>query len=337
MGALKGFGGRSVASKAVGPVMVGVLLASGVTPLDAKSQTLEGEGVMARVEHRYADSDGVTIHYALLGAEHGQGAPLVVMVHGFPDFWYTWRDQMTALADAGYRVAAMDTRGYNLSDQPEGVDAYAMPNLIADVGAVIADQSEERAIVVGHDWGGMIAWFTAMYRPDLVERLIVLNLPHPKGLSRELATNPQQQANSQYARDFQQPGSHQRLTAAGLAGWVSDEAAREKYIQAFERSSLEGMMAYYQANYPREPYQEMGDVPPVRVPVLQVHGMADQYLLAAALEGTGEWVDGDYQLVRLHGVGHFVQQDASEEVTRAILEWLGAPRGTAREPAPTRD
>lgn len=320
--ALNGCGGRPGASKAIGVAVAGVFLASGVTPLDVKSQVLDGEGVMAEVEHHYADSDGVSIHYALLGAEHGQAAPLVVMVHGFPDFWYTWRHQMEALADAGYRVAAMDTRGYNLSAQPEGVDAYAMPNLIADVGAVIADQGEERAVVVGHDWGGMIAWSTAMHRPDLVERLVVLNLPHPKGLSRELATNPQQQANSQYARNFQQPDSHQALSAAGLAGWVSDEAARQKYVEAFERSSFPGMMAYYQANYPREPYQEMGDVPPVRAPVLQIHGMDDQYLLAAALEGTEAWVDGDYTLVRLPGVGHFVQQDASDAVTRAMLEWL---------------
>ncbi len=295
---------------------------SALMPLAGLAQQSGGGGIMDRVEHHYADSDGVSIHYALLGSEHGDDAPLVVMIHGFPDFWFTWRDQMAALADAGFRVAAMDTRGYNLSDQPEGVEAYAMPLLVGDVAAVIADQGEARAVVVGHDWGGMIAWSTAMYRPDVVDRLIVLNLPHPKGLSRELATNPEQQANSQYARNFQQPGSHRALSAAGLAGWVSDEGARARYVEAFERSSFEGMMAYYKANYPVEPYREMGDVPPVRAPVLQIHGMADPYLLPAGLDGTEAWVDAEYTLVRLPDIGHFVQQDASEDVTQSMLEWL---------------
>lgn len=279
--------------------------------------------LMDEVEHHHADSEGVSIHYALLGAENGGSAPLVVMIHGFPDFWYTWRDQMRALADAGYRVAAMDTRGYNRSGQPEGVESYALPLLVADVEAVIRDRGEERAVVVGHDWGGMIAWSTAMTRPDVVERLVILNLPHPKGLTRELEHNPEQERNSQYARDFQQPGSHEALSAEGLAAWVTDADARERYVEAFRRSSIEGMMAYYKANYPRPPYREMPDpVPPVRVPVLQIHGLDDQYLLAGALDGTWEWIDAEYTLVTLPGVGHFVQQDASETVTRVVVGWL---------------
>jgi pimeloyl-ACP methyl ester carboxylesterase len=305
------------------------VLALGAMSLQAGHLGAQEPGdVMSRVEHHYADSDGVSIHYALLGAEHGDGAPLVVMVHGFPDFWYTWRDQMEALAGAGYRVAAMDTRGYDLSGQPERVEDYAMPLLVGDVAAVIADAGEERAIVVGHDWGGMISWSVAMTRPDVVERLIILNLPHPKGLTRELAKGGAQAENSQYARNFQMEGSHERLSAAGLAGWVTDEAARALYVEAFERSSLFGMMAYYKANYPREPYRELpGPVTKVRAPVLQIHGLGDQYLLAGALDGTWDWIDAEYTLVTLPGVGHFVQQDASEAVTRAMLEWLGRPGG----------
>jgi pimeloyl-ACP methyl ester carboxylesterase len=280
--------------------------------------------VFDRVDHRYADSGGTRIHYALLEPAVGTDAPLVVMVHGFPDFWYTWRDQMSALAEAGYRVAAMDTRGYNLSDQPDQIEAYAMPLLVSDVAAVIAAEGEERAVVVGHDWGGMIAWSVAMTRPDVVERLIILNLPHPKGLTRELAKGEAQAENSQYARNFQMEGSHERLSAAGLAGWVADEAARARYVEAFDRSSLFGMMAYYKANYPREPYRELPDpVTKVQAPVLQIHGLGDQYLLAGALDGTWEWIDAEYTLVTLPGAGHFVQHDASEAVTGAMLRWLG--------------
>jgi len=294
---------------------------------------LHAEDVMDRVRHHYVGSDGVAIHYAVLSGDGGGGdAPLVVMIHGFPDYWYTWRDQMTALADAGYRVAAMDTRGYNRSDQPEAVDAYAVPFLVTDLGAVIADQGKERAVVVGHDWGGVIAWWSAMSRPDLVERLVILNLPHPKGLTRELANNPEQQRVSQYARDFQAEGSHEALSAEGLAAWVEDPVARERYVDAFRRSSFRGMMAYYKANYPRPPYTEMPDpVAPVRVPVLQVHGLADPYLLAGALSGTWAWIEAEYTLLTLPGVGHFVQQDASERVTGAMLDWLGPPDGARRK------
>ena len=122
--------------------------------------------VFDRVRHRYADSDGVRIHYATLGR-----GPLIVMIHGFPDFWYSWRDQMAGLA-RHYTVAAMDQRGYNLSDKPVGDEQYDLGLLVADVAAVIRDMGRERAVVVGHDWGGSVAWTLAMLRPELVERLV---------------------------------------------------------------------------------------------------------------------------------------------------------------------
>src|SRR5436190_11686247 len=144
--------------------------------------------VFDRVTHGYAVSgDGVKIHYASLG----QG-PLVVMIHGFPDFWYTWRHQMAALSK-NFQVVAIDQRGYNLSDKPKGVENYDMRLLVGDVAAVIKSLGQEKAIVVGHDWGGMVAWQLALNVPQMVDRLIILNLPHPRGLSRELANNPAQQ------------------------------------------------------------------------------------------------------------------------------------------------
>ena len=303
---------------AVTTAATALLCASVVAATGGELAGQSTDDLFSRVEHHYVESGGVSIHYAALG-----DGPLVVMVHGFPDFWYTWRHQMQALADAGYRVAAMDTRGYNLSGQPDSVGGYAMPLLVEDVAAVIADQGETRAVVVGHDWGGWIAWSTAMTRPDVVDRLIVLNLPHPAGLTRELARNPDQERNSQYARNFQAEDAHLGLTAEGLTGWVRDEAARARYVEAFERSSFFGMMAYYKANYPRPPYQEMvPPIPRVQAPVLQIHGLDDRYLLASGLDGTWNWLDADLTLVTLPGVGHFVQQDAEETVTRTILMWL---------------
>lgn len=282
--------------------------------------SLKAQDVYDRVEHHYADSDGVRIHYVSLG-----DGPLVVMIHGFPDFWYTWRDQIEALSDQ-YRVVALDQRGYNRSDKPEGVENYAMPLLMGDVAAVIRDQDQESATIIGHDWGGAVAWSLAMYRPELVERLVTLNLPHLRGLARELATNPEQQRNSQYARDFQQPSSHEKLTAEGLSMWVADEAARPRYVEAFQRSSFEAMLNFYKQNYPREPYTlPDGDVPLVKCSVLMLHGLDDQALLPAALNGTWEWVEKDLTIVTVPGAGHFVQQDASTFVTNTIGTWLARP------------
>ena len=153
-----------------------------------------------RVTHGYATNDGVRIHYAQLG----QG-PLVVMIHGFPDCWLTWRAQMVALAK-DHEVVALDQRGYNLSDRPKGVQNYDMKLLVADVAAVIRARGRERAIVVGHDWGGIVAWTFAMTRPEMTEKLVILNLPHPRGLNRELVNNPEQRKNS--ARDPRPAPSH---------------------------------------------------------------------------------------------------------------------------------
>jgi epoxide hydrolase 4 len=271
----------------------------------------------ARVEHGYADSGGVKIHYAALGR-----GPLIVMIHGFPDFWYTWRNQMEDLSK-NYRVVAMDLRGYNLSDKPKGVENYDLKLLVGDVLAVIHHLGQQQAIVVGHDWGGAIAWTVAMNAPDAVERLVILNLPHPRGLLRELANNPQQQQNSQYARNFQQPDAASKLTAEGLAGWVKDAAAKPKYIEAFRRSDFEAMLNYYKRNYPRPPYElPEGWSGKVKAPVLMIHGLKDTALLPGALNGTWEWLEKDLTLVTVPGAGHFVQQDASDFVTHTIRAWL---------------
>tara|TARA_B100000929_G_scaffold290099_1_gene282589 strand:+ start:477 stop:1367 length:891 start_codon:yes stop_codon:yes gene_type:complete len=288
-----------------------------LTVLLASSVVSTEQDLYGRVEHGYADNNGVKIHYATIGS-----GPTIVMIHGFPDFWYGWRYQMEALANE-YRIVAIDQRGYNLSDKPEGQDNYAMPLLVSDVVAVIRSLGEGKVVIAGHDWGGMVAWQTAINVPEIVERLIILNLPHPRGLMRELSKGEEQAANSQYARNFQQEGAHEVFTPEALAGWVSNPAARDLYIEAFKRSDFEAMLHYYKANYPRPPYTE--DTSPlvkIQCPVLVIHGLEDQYLLAGALDRTWEWIDNDLTLVTIPGSGHFVQQDATEIVNRSILAWL---------------
>lgn len=270
-------------------------------------------------EDGYADSDGVKIHYVTMGE-----GPLVIMIHGFPDYWYTWRNQMPELAKK-YQVVAIDQRAFNLSDKPEGVENYTMDKLVEDVKNVIKHLGKDKAIVVGHDWGGMVAWMFAMNNPEMTDKLIILNLPHPKGLMRELANNPEQQKNSSYARRFQQPDAAQKTPAALLAMWVKDPEARKKYFEALGRSSMEGMLNYYKANYPREPYTETDqEFPKVKCPVLVIHGLKDTALLPGALSGTWDWIDNELTLVTIPSAGHFVQQDASDVVTKNMVRWLDA-------------
>ena len=132
-------------------------------------------------EDGFADSSGVKIHYVTAGK-----GPLVVLIHGFPDYWYTWRAQIPELAKH-FQVVAVDMRGYNKSDQPKGVENYAVPKLVGDIDAVVNHFKADKAIIVGHDWGGIVAWTYAMTFPDKTDKLVILNLPHPKGLARELA------------------------------------------------------------------------------------------------------------------------------------------------------
>ncbi len=267
--------------------------------------------------HGYADSGGVNIHYVTKGT-----GPLVVMIHGFPDFWYTWRHQMPALAE-NHQVVAIDQRGYNWSDQPEGVESYAMNHLVDDVLAVVKHFERDQAIIVGHDWGGMVAWQFAMRHPDVTSKLIILNLPHPNGLLRELASNPEQQKNSAYARFFQTAEASKLVKVDSLVGWVKDPEAKEKYVQALKRSSMEGMLHYYKANYPREPYTAPSDPGPrVKCPVLMFHGLKDKALLSDALNGTWQWLDRDLTLVTIPDADHFVQQDAADKVTKTMVRWL---------------
>ena len=271
----------------------------------------------SRVEHKYANNEGVKIHYAALGK-----GPLVVLMHGFPDYWLTWRHQIDALSKH-YRVCALSMRGYNLSDRPKGVENYHIKKLVSDCAAVVAAEGVEKATIIGHDWGGATAWNVGMRRPDITERLVVLNMPHPWTLAKLLATNPEQDKNAQYARNFQNPEFYKQISLERLGAWVTDPEARKLHLAAMQRSSPEAMLHYYQANYPAPPYQVPDRPPPkVKAPTLLIHGMEDKALLSEGLNGVWDFVENDFTLATIPGAGHFVQQDAAEMVSRTLLAWL---------------
>jgi len=300
----------------------GVVLAAvdeGVLPKRCRTRLLRCEraGACGEAVSGFTESGGVRIHHVSMGE-----GPLVVMIHGFPDYWYTWRHQMAVLAD-DHQVVAIDTRGYNLSDQPAGIGQYFLPGLVNDVAAVIGDFGRTSATIVGHDWGAAIAWGVGMLRPDLVDGLVILSVPHPQAFQDELANNPDQAAASAYARAFQAEGSHLGLTATALAALASGGDDVDLYVEAFERSDFEAMMNYYKANFPQAPYVEnAAPIAKVPGPLLLIHGLADFALLASGHNDAWDYVDGDLTMLMLPGVGHWVQREAPEAVSRAIADWL---------------
>lgn len=272
---------------------------------------------------KYANDDGVKIHYVVSGPED---APLVVMIHGYPDYSETWA-QLTPVLNDAYRTVAVDTRGYNLSDKPKGVENYDMTKLVADIASVIKNEGRDKAIVIGHDWGAAQAWAFEFAHPEMVDKLIILSVPHPTAFAHELATNKVQYEHSQYARNFQKAGSEDKLTAEGLAGWVKDPVEKAKYVEAFKRSDFSAMMNYYRANYPSGTNQPAPDAPLpenplINVPVLVIHGMKDQALLASGHSGTWNYVTRDTTLLMIPDANHFVQHDAPDLVNKSIRAWL---------------
>ena len=282
--------------------------------------------ILKEVAHRYVDNNGTRIHYVSVG----QG-PLVVMIHGFPDYWYSWRHQMSALKEQ-YQVIAIDQRGYNKSDQPEGIDNYAMPLLVSDVAAVIKDTGSKQATVVGHDWGGAVAWQVALNLPQITDKLIVLNLPHPNGLAREMRDNREQRTNSGYAQRFRQGKASDPdilgggpMTAQRLAQWVQDKEAKQHYVDAFNRSNFSSMLNFYKANYPNlsdERPENITSTPQLNIPVLIFHGLKDRALHSDGLNNTWDWIDQDLTIVTVPNAGHFVQQDAADLVSNTMKSWL---------------
>ena len=300
--------------------------------------------------HETADINGVNLHYVTVDPDpaataHPTGdAPLVLLLHGFPEFWYAWRHQLTPLAQVGYRVVAPDLRGYNRSSQPDGVDSYRMAELVADVRGLIETQGTPQATVVGHDWGGAIAWEVAHREPALVRQLAILNAPHPEAYRRALRTSPEQLLKSWYVFAFQVPWVPEQLLAAGeyalLEAALTDTARPDafsdaevaRYKAAMARTdSLSGPVNYYRAIARQTIEDGLRSLVPgddesrettVDVPTLVVWGEQDRALSVRLLDNLGRWVP-DLRVARLPTASHWVQADAPDRVTEELLAFLG--------------
>lgn len=290
------------------------------------------------MEHHYAQVNGIRMHYVAAGSGN-----LILFAHGFPEFWYEWKRQLSEFG-RDHLAVAPDLRGYNLTEKPPDVEQYRVKYLIDDLRSLAAHLGSRRFVLVAHDWGGAVAWAFALAYPDLVEKLVIINAPHPGVFARLLHSNPAQQAASQYMRMFCTPEAEEILSrndyqflveivlAHGLKHGYFDEQDRAEYLEAWSQpGALTGGLNYYRATRMLPPAP--GTPLPahdlaldtasltVRVPTLVIWGERDTALTPANLEGLEEFVP-DLTLRRVPGANHWVIHQQPDLVNRYIREFL---------------
>jgi pimeloyl-ACP methyl ester carboxylesterase len=272
---------------------------------------------------------GIRLHYVEAGA-----GPLVVLLHGFPEFWYSWRRQIEPLAAAGYRVVAPDMRGYNLSSRPRGWRDYALRLLAGDIAGLVRALGEESCYLAGHDWGAAVAYGVAMYEPRVVKRLAILNVPHPVRMLEGFGT-VRQLRKSWYMFFFQIPRLPEYLIArddysfakrslrADSKKAFTDEDL-DRYVEAWSQpGALTGMINYYRAALRRSPRKAAAQLQPIECETLVIWGMRDRHLGSELADPPREWVP-QVRLERIEEATHWVQHDAPERVNALLVEHFGA-------------
>ena len=295
------------------------------------------------IRHNFADVNGVRLHYASAGPALGAGAEkLVIFLHGFPEFWYAWRNQ---LAEFGrdFLAVAPDMRGYNLSSKPAAVQEYEMSRLVGDVRALAAHLGARSFYLVGHDWGGVVAWGAAIAFPELVEKLVIINAPHPAVFSRELRENPAQQQASQYMVLFRTPQAEALISANNFANFqegilgellrkgIFTEADRQAYLAAWSQpGAITGGLNYYRAAQAGPPDALLGEAfdptrgypsLEVKAPTLVIWGEQDPYLLPGNLVGLERYVP-NLTIERIPDATHWVVHEKSAQVNSLMRRFF---------------
>jgi len=294
---------------------------------------------MVDFQSSFADVNGIRLHYISVG----QGN-LILFVHGFPEFWGEWENQLVEFGK-DYQAVAPDMRGYNLSSKPDDVEAYHAKHLIKDLRALAEYLGHQKFILVAHDWGGAAAWSAAMRYPECVEKLIIINSPHPAVFARELLNNPAQQEASQYMLLFRSQKAEQILSENNYARlndmvtqfgskWEMTEEVRLKYIEAWSQpGALTGGLNYYRVSplYPPTSPEDVVkiksivDLPremlSVKVPTLVIWGEQDHALLTGNLDGLDDYV-ADLTVKRIPEGSHWVSHEQPEQVNALIRDFL---------------
>ncbi len=278
-------------------------------------------------QHEYITTNGVKLHYVT----QGEG-PLMLMLHGFPEFWYSWRHQIPEFAK-DFKVVALDLRGYNDSDKPANQSAYVMAEFIRDIEGVIKGLGYDKCILVGHDWGGAIAWNFAYAHPEMVERLIVLNIPHPAKFAEGIRT-PQQLMRSSYMFLFQLPwlpelliqsADYQAIETALKGMAVNKSAITREDLEAYKdaaakRGAMTAMLNYYRNIFGQRMLS--GDWNILEVPTLMIWGEKDTALGKELTYGTEAYVR-NFQIKYIPDASHWVQQEQPQLVNQYMREFLG--------------
>jgi pimeloyl-ACP methyl ester carboxylesterase len=296
--------------------------------VSSSPETVESVAAAADIELRegYAEVGDVKLHYV----EAGDG-PLIVLLHGFPEFWYGWRLQVAPLVAAGYRVVAPDLRGYNLSSRPDGVAAYSAEKLAGDVRGIIQELGAASALLVGHDWGGTAAWSAAMYHPEVVDRLVILDAAHPRKLNEGLR-HPSQLRRSWYFFYFQLPDLPERHARSKnwklFRDFLRDarppytEEEMGRYAEAWSQpGAATAMMNYY-----RYAVRHSSEIRVVSAPTLVIWGQRDRYLGPALAEPHHDDVPNLDRVERLPNASHWVHHDEAERVNQLLVDFFAPTR-----------
>lgn len=283
------------------------------------------------LEHTIIATNGIRLHVVEAGPP--DGVP-VILLHGFPEFWYGWRHQIPALVEGGFRVFAPDQRGYNLSDKPDSISAYNLDELARDVIGLIDSTGQPKVHLIGHDWGAAVAWWTAMHYPDRLNKLAILNVPHMSVMFKALRTNPAQMLRSWYIAFFQIPRLPEFMILSGDAmagisallrtsnpGSFTDHDIPH-YIHAWKQpGAMTAMLNWYRAivRYPPPPAADSR----IHVPTRIIWGKNDVALTAQMAAQSLEYCN-DGQLTMLENATHWVQHDQPERVNHLLLEFLKA-------------
>ncbi|HEY7016484.1 MAG TPA: alpha/beta hydrolase [Streptosporangiaceae bacterium] len=287
--------------------------------------------------HRSVSANGTRFHVA----ENGDG-PLVLLLHGFPEFWWTWREQLSSLQGAGYRAVAVDLRGYGGSDKPPR--GYDLVTAASDAAGLVRSLGEANAVIVGHDWGGLIAFTMAAYFPKVVRRLAVVSVPHPLRLRAAVLSDPLGQGRrSGYALGFQLPLLPERQLLKNGAqrvgrmlrtwsgpGWPDQETERS-YRAAMSLPSVAHSALEYHRWFIRSRLRPDGlryarsMRAPIQAPTLHLHGALDSCVLPSAARGSGRYVEAPYRWRLLDGAGHFPHEETPERFDAELRAWLADP------------
>ena len=275
------------------------------------------------IQEKYIKTNNVTLHTIIIG----KGRPLILL-HGFPDFWYGWKNVIPELKDK-FKLIIPDMRGYNLSDKPKGTQKYRIKYLIDDIKGLIDALDLEKPFIAGHDWGGIVAWVFAEKNPELIQKLIILNSPHPKIFESLLRTNKAQQKASFYIFQFLKPDGEQFLfendfkwLKIALFGslvnkGVLDEFDKEQYINAWSQpNAIISGVNYYKANPSFDDFTGI-----IKVPTLVFHGMKDTALLPVILEGLEKYVK-DLIVHKIPNSSHWVMHEEPQQISMKIIEFL---------------